>query len=481
MPPAIAFSPDGKVVAASGEEPIVRLWNVETGALLASCVGHTRTVDELAFSPDGVTLYSTSDDHTMRVWRAADCQLRAVLGDHADEVWTVAANARGDLVATGTKDGWIKIWDAGTMVLKYQFDDLANGTTRLAFLPDGSGFAAALVSGGVGVWTLPEPTQTVLPASPIIRDPVAVSAGSTPAELCARASALVDAANGHDTLGEAESLVRRALATSPEFAPANCVAARIALRRGYIGGYKYQPEAIEKAKSLIARAAESDPKLADVHIARSWLLHSMEDRMGAAREATLAEASGPTSAADTLLASENSKLGATTADVERYALRALAEKPTRGEAWFVYQALAEAYTQLGDYDAADRAYRAQIDVDPDSVWAKGNYAHFLVGIGKYPDAEVAAKRALAQMDYGSARQALSNSRSESGIILLWDFALPDAALKQFEGAIAADPSNRTAHYGLGAYWTLHAGLTGDAKAAERAKSELAKGAPTAKP
>jgi WD40 repeat protein len=66
---ATEFSPDGRILASSGTDGAIRLWNVadqtQRGAPLT---GHSGRVTDLDFSPDGTKLMSTSDDRTLRLW-----------------------------------------------------------------------------------------------------------------------------------------------------------------------------------------------------------------------------------------------------------------------------------------------------------------------------------------------------------------------------------------------------------------------------
>lgn len=67
-PTAAAFSPDGQRLASVAWDGTLRIWNVDTGALveiLTKRGGHFRDV---AFSPDGQTIATGSDDHTLRLW-----------------------------------------------------------------------------------------------------------------------------------------------------------------------------------------------------------------------------------------------------------------------------------------------------------------------------------------------------------------------------------------------------------------------------
>lgn len=59
---SVAFSPDGRTVAAAGGDRLVKLWDVETGQELASLTGHEGFIASLAFSPDGQTLVTAGHD-----------------------------------------------------------------------------------------------------------------------------------------------------------------------------------------------------------------------------------------------------------------------------------------------------------------------------------------------------------------------------------------------------------------------------------
>src|SRR5258707_10281400 len=50
---SVAFSPDGGRLVSGSEDETVRLWNVQTGALLQVMTGHTSSIFLVASSPDG--------------------------------------------------------------------------------------------------------------------------------------------------------------------------------------------------------------------------------------------------------------------------------------------------------------------------------------------------------------------------------------------------------------------------------------------
>jgi WD40 repeat protein len=65
---ALAFSADGKTLAAVGYHDGIKLWDVASGKELGTLKGHTDRVTSLAFSPDGKSLASGGEDKMVKLW-----------------------------------------------------------------------------------------------------------------------------------------------------------------------------------------------------------------------------------------------------------------------------------------------------------------------------------------------------------------------------------------------------------------------------
>ncbi len=112
----MAFAPDGKTLAVScgtvgqaGAGRIV-LWDVESGKKLGTLVGHTNAVSALAISPDGKLLASSGYDRTMRLW---DLNSRKEL--HQSHCFPPASELTfsrdGKTLISSSPENHIRLWD----------------------------------------------------------------------------------------------------------------------------------------------------------------------------------------------------------------------------------------------------------------------------------------------------------------------------------------------------------------------------------
>ncbi|MEV0399817.1 protein kinase [Actinoallomurus sp. NPDC050550] len=113
-PTSVAFSPNGKILATGVYDQTARLWDVATHRSIATLNGHTDGVTAVAFSPDGKTLATASIDHTARLWDVATHHSIATLTGHTGSVNAVAFSPDGKTLATGSGDHTARLWDVAT-------------------------------------------------------------------------------------------------------------------------------------------------------------------------------------------------------------------------------------------------------------------------------------------------------------------------------------------------------------------------------
>jgi WD40 repeat protein len=107
---AVAFSPDGKTLISGAEkDKTIKLWDVESGRLIKSFIGHSSGVRSIAVSKDG-TIASGSFDKTIKIWEL-DGTLKYTLTGHNGYIWSVAISPDGKTLVSGSEDKTIKVWN----------------------------------------------------------------------------------------------------------------------------------------------------------------------------------------------------------------------------------------------------------------------------------------------------------------------------------------------------------------------------------
>jgi eukaryotic-like serine/threonine-protein kinase len=105
------------------------------------CQPCERPSPDVAFRPDGSLLASTGVDGTVRLWDVATRAPVAVLRGRSDLVWRVAFTADGKLLASGSSDKTICLWDVQTDAL-LKVIPVGSIVYGVTFRPDGTRLAA---------------------------------------------------------------------------------------------------------------------------------------------------------------------------------------------------------------------------------------------------------------------------------------------------------------------------------------------------
>ncbi|MFN8491574.1 MAG: BTAD domain-containing putative transcriptional regulator [Caldilineaceae bacterium] len=163
---ALAYSPDGRFLAAGTSDGEIRLWRATDGQLLANVKGHGDIVRGLLFPDDGKTLISYSYDLSVAVWQVDPAALAAAVSQNgvailrlqqrstgfSNVIAPLAIHPQGELLALGSDTGWLGLWHLGANRL---LNELTFGAARihaLRFSTDGKTLAMAASDRRIYLW-----------------------------------------------------------------------------------------------------------------------------------------------------------------------------------------------------------------------------------------------------------------------------------------------------------------------------------------
>lgn len=150
-----AFAPDGKTLAVGDASGSIRLLKAEGGALSVKVVipAHKDApIWAVSFSPDGARLYSAARDKSAASWDIAKPKpgRLATFDGHEVEVRGLSLDSEGNVLATaGNQDKSVRVWDVSGDAPKAMATlKLADRVVSVAVSPDGKTVA---VGGAKGV------------------------------------------------------------------------------------------------------------------------------------------------------------------------------------------------------------------------------------------------------------------------------------------------------------------------------------------
>ncbi|NEO58716.1 MAG: NACHT domain-containing protein [Okeania sp. SIO3B5] len=151
---SIAYSPDGEKLVSSSIDGKIKMWNVATRKCINNLEGHTNWIFSLTFSPDAQTIASGCNDHTIKLWDANTGECIQTLEEHKGWVLGVAFSPDGKTLASASADKTIKLWNVETFNCIRTLTGSKDGVWSVAFTPDGEKLASCGYERIIRLWNV---------------------------------------------------------------------------------------------------------------------------------------------------------------------------------------------------------------------------------------------------------------------------------------------------------------------------------------
>jgi len=149
---AVAWSPDGKFIAAASDDTFVQVFEAATGSRSLIYRGHTEEVATVAWSPNGQLIASGGEDRTVQIWDAISGAPVYTYGGHTARVNGVAWAANGQVLSSGSDDKSVQVWQSSNGHRIFTFLGHTAGVLSVGWQPNQSSVASGSWDGTLRDW-----------------------------------------------------------------------------------------------------------------------------------------------------------------------------------------------------------------------------------------------------------------------------------------------------------------------------------------
>ena len=147
---ALAWSPDGKYLAACGQTSAVKVFDAQEMRLFKVLIGHGAKVNGLGWNVEGTLLATGGEDGTLQTWAMTDESVPVFQLQHEGPVRAIAWKPDGERLACGRDDGSVRVWSTDGEVA-WETKPSPRAVRALAWSPDGKSLATGGSDGTVRI------------------------------------------------------------------------------------------------------------------------------------------------------------------------------------------------------------------------------------------------------------------------------------------------------------------------------------------
>lgn len=140
---AVAYSPNGKLLAAATGEGRIVLYDAATLDVVNDRQIQEGVLWGLAFSPDSARILCGGEGGGAFLWTLADDDIQPLVNGHTGDIQAVAFSPDGTRIATSGADALAIVWDPFTRRPLYRLQGHAGYVNSVVFSPDGKKLASA--------------------------------------------------------------------------------------------------------------------------------------------------------------------------------------------------------------------------------------------------------------------------------------------------------------------------------------------------
>lgn len=143
---SVKFSTDGKKVVTASKDNTAKIWDVESGKLLADLTGHSGEIYTAQFSPDGKKIVTASKDNIVKIWSAESGELLIDIKSNINKLVSASFSPDGKKVLVRAEK--TSIWDIESRNLLTEMPE----NTYIQFSHDGKIVVTASNNGTTKLW-----------------------------------------------------------------------------------------------------------------------------------------------------------------------------------------------------------------------------------------------------------------------------------------------------------------------------------------